>query len=951
MGRKVASVTEWRKVWWSVGVLGLILVPGLAAPRAQGGPPPILVVLNGAAPNPFGAYLPEILRAEGIKSFDVVDLGSLDAGDLASVALVILAETPLSTAQASLLTTFVAGGGRLIAMRPDTQLDGVLGISAVGGGTTDGYVLIDQADVGAGMQSVTLPFRGAARHVAAAGATSVATLYDTQSTSTGRPAVVRHNRTAAWTFDLARSTVVTRQGNPALAGVERDGLPPYRTTDIFFQQIDLQRVPVPHADVQMRLFSRMIGDLLADQLPLPRLWYFPDNARTMLVLTGDSHVNTISSYTSLLAAVEGVGARMTVFLARFLNLLGSPAATWEATGHDLSVHPVFAEDGASIPAGYQTVFDWFPLNVPAPVTPGPTVRHHTLEWSGWVGPVSVMNGFGIGMDFSYSSFGPTMHQPTQSSQAHGYITGSGLPMRFINESGQVLPVYQQSTSLADEQLVAGLHSEGLSVADALAVSRTLIDDSQAGGYSAITTQFHVDYYPLDQVKPWVDGTLAYAAGQQIPMWNAERWFGFVAARTATTITGVSWNTGAGQLTFSIAVPAGAPPQPVMVPPSFAGRVVTRVTIDGQTAAAAALTANGRAAYVVSVPPAGGGATRQMLVQYRRRLHLADGVDRRRVGGRRQRRLVSGEPDRVAVDDLRQRRRRVVLDLQRHRRRRLGFPGRAERRGHHSGRSDQPAGDGDRVRRPELRGRRDGRGLAGQRARRDDRRRRRGAHHPERRTTDGVRRCLLDRLCHADHDRRPRGARQRQRDARPHGGIGLDRGQRRAHAECGRQLRLYAESLVRRPRDVHLPRRHCRRHRQHRHGHHQRGAPHRRRGAAVPARVRNGRQRRDLQVAATGCRPRAHRLSARGRRRSRAALRCAADWRAANSQRDGALRILLRADEDLGHRRPQSRVHGDPDRMSASRCRRRPRRRCKPPPSATPCTSRGPTPSLAERRAA
>ena len=69
--------------------------------------------------------------------------------------------------------------------------------------------------------------------------------------------------------------------------------------------------------------------------------------------------------------------------------------------------------------------------------------------------------------------------------------------------------------------------------EALAVSRGLIDDSQAGGYSAIATQFHVDFYPYDEVKPWVDGTLAYAAAQQVPIWTAKRWLEFTEARAAT----------------------------------------------------------------------------------------------------------------------------------------------------------------------------------------------------------------------------------------------------------------------------------------------------------------------------------------------------------------------------------------------------------------------------------
>ena len=32
-------------------------------------------------------------------------------------------------------------------------------------------------------------------------------------------------------------------------------------------------------------------------------------------------------------------------------------------------------------------------------------------------------------------------------------------------------------------------------------------------------QFHIDYYSYGEVGPWVDGTMAYAAGLQIPMWT------------------------------------------------------------------------------------------------------------------------------------------------------------------------------------------------------------------------------------------------------------------------------------------------------------------------------------------------------------------------------------------------------------------------------------------------
>ena len=57
---------------------GMALVPAsqratvLAEPTATN--PPILLIVNSAAPNKFGAYLGEILRAEGLNAFDQVAL-------------------------------------------------------------------------------------------------------------------------------------------------------------------------------------------------------------------------------------------------------------------------------------------------------------------------------------------------------------------------------------------------------------------------------------------------------------------------------------------------------------------------------------------------------------------------------------------------------------------------------------------------------------------------------------------------------------------------------------------------------------------------------------------------------------------------------------------------------------------------------------------------------------
>ena len=98
--------------------------------QAASVPNTILVVVNSSGSLPFGAYLGEILHAEGLNSYDLIELSSLTSTALSQHDLTILGETALTSGQATLLQTYVNGGGRLIAMRPDSQIRSLFGLGA-----------------------------------------------------------------------------------------------------------------------------------------------------------------------------------------------------------------------------------------------------------------------------------------------------------------------------------------------------------------------------------------------------------------------------------------------------------------------------------------------------------------------------------------------------------------------------------------------------------------------------------------------------------------------------------------------------------------------------------------------------------------------------------------------------------------------------------------------------
>src|SRR5262249_52281351 len=194
---------------------------GAPAPPPDEGPGgPILVISSSS--NPFGRYYAEILRAEGLNEFTATDISLVTPATLAAYDVAILGEMPLTSGQVAMLIDWVGNGGNLIAMRPDKQLAGLLGLSDQSSTLANTYLQINTASApGAGIVADTMQFHGTADLYAAAGASTIATLFSDAATATQNPAVTIASvgtlggQAAAFTFDLARSIVYTRQGNPA----------------------------------------------------------------------------------------------------------------------------------------------------------------------------------------------------------------------------------------------------------------------------------------------------------------------------------------------------------------------------------------------------------------------------------------------------------------------------------------------------------------------------------------------------------------------------------------------------------------------------------------------------------------------------------------------------------------------------------------------------------------
>ena len=149
---------------------------------------------------------------------------------LAGYGVVVLGEMPLSAAQATMFSDFVTAGGNLIAMHPDPDLAGLLGITSAGIDVVGRLPAGEHRDAS---RAAASPARRSSSTAPPTATRSAARRRSRRCTATQRPrppnpAVTLRGvgasggQAAAFTYDLARSVVETRQGNPAWAGQERD---------------------------------------------------------------------------------------------------------------------------------------------------------------------------------------------------------------------------------------------------------------------------------------------------------------------------------------------------------------------------------------------------------------------------------------------------------------------------------------------------------------------------------------------------------------------------------------------------------------------------------------------------------------------------------------------------------------------------------------------------------
>jgi hypothetical protein len=555
-----------------------------AASGQTGGP--VLVVTN----DKFSDYYAEILRSEGLNEFAVANVGSLSAGLLSAYQVVVLAPASLNGGQVGALSNWVNGGGNLIAMRPGNELAPLAGLGGDAGDVANGYIQINTTSgPGAGLTNQPVQYHDVADIRGLAGAQQVASLQGGASTGAVGAAVTLQSvgaaggQVAAFTYDLARSVIYTRQGNPAWVG--RAAATPRRSHDFFEGRgqpdwVNLDKVAVPQADEQQRLLANLVTQMNMDRTPLPRFWYLPHGYKAAVVMTGDDHngQGTAGQFEGFKnASPPGCSVadwqciRSTSYLWTTTGL--SNAAGYEQQGFEVALHlnAAYPNTNAASCADYTSLAQlngmWdtqlaaFVGNPDYQGVRRPrTNRNHCITWSDWASNPRAELAHGVRLDTNYYYF-----PESWIGNRPGLFTGAGFPQRFADLDGSLIDVYQATTQLTDES------GQDLDVH-----IRALIDGALGGNgyYGVFTANMHTD----SSSHPGADAIVAEAKFRGVPVVSAAQMLDWLDGRNGSSFQTVSYSNQ--RLRFTVAAAGGSRGLQGMVPAATAAGPLSGLSRDG-----------------------------------------------------------------------------------------------------------------------------------------------------------------------------------------------------------------------------------------------------------------------------------------------------------------------------------------------------------------------------------
>ncbi|HEV7216420.1 MAG TPA: hypothetical protein VGP33_14990 [Chloroflexota bacterium] len=463
----------------------------------------------------FAPYVCEILAHAGL-SFDRAGPEELADG-LAAHRLLILPDAPLSDGARNTVTEFARHGG-ILGIGGTSGLDALFGVSTIGAlGESYGQVTAEHPITG-GVTSSLHCWGGAA--VTADSATQVLLR---QRAAPGAPLLCRSRRAVLVAADLPGTLVRLQQG----VRIHQDGAPApdgsaavddgvLKTDDGIALDWVKDREEVagnpcflePVGDDWRDLLLRSVFALAQEiGVPLPLLWYWPEDLPAVALLSHDTDGNIEALAWQELAAVERYGIQSSWCFIRYPETY--PLRFYQtvaAHGHEVCLHydahSSAYPDSTFSEASFQAQLRW--LQDVLPATPITSNKNHYLRWEGWTEPWRWMEAAGITVD--------QCKGPSKTGNC-GFLFGGCHPWFPLEDAA--------NGSRFLDVLEVNLFAQDLIVAAPPELAEPLVLRTRARGGVA-----HFLFHPAHVAKPGVadamGSLITFAQAQGLPWWTSDR---------------------------------------------------------------------------------------------------------------------------------------------------------------------------------------------------------------------------------------------------------------------------------------------------------------------------------------------------------------------------------------------------------------------------------------------
>jgi hypothetical protein len=357
-------------------------------------------------------------------------------------------------------------------------------------------------------------------------------LQDAEGGNTGFPAYVEltegRGALLSLAFDPLSAVCLLRQGNPLLSGGRSSGFDRMRPSDLFEGWQDSRDAAWPVADLHAHFLRTLIHRVWPPETVLPWLWYFPGEAESLIVFTSDDDWSTRPQFERLIRGCEDYDARLTFYLVHENSVMDRQwLEELSETGFDFSIHP-------DLPPPTRPRWD---QRLAAHVrqfretygrSPGSSVRNHCITWTGYIEGAGIEAGHGFTFDANCFSLLP---------QGRYFMNGAGLPMPFVNLSGEVLPIFQLPTQFSDETTLGGQgfpFSLDLTPEQGIELITGLITRVAGPAASMMCVNAHPVSFATYSAPLW-EPVLAFAREKGVPVWDAGRFSRFWQTRRNTRL--------------------------------------------------------------------------------------------------------------------------------------------------------------------------------------------------------------------------------------------------------------------------------------------------------------------------------------------------------------------------------------------------------------------------------